>query len=64
MFQRKMSVKSCGGQILTEALLASLLMITIMLAFNKLIELKRTRAIEMREIKERVTKQNDEIFKL
>ena len=50
MSKRKMRLQPHRGQILIEALFASLLMIVIMVAFAKLIEKKRSSKMDYRNI--------------
>lgn len=50
MPRRKMHLQRHSGQILIEALFASLLMVVIMMAFAKLIEKKRATRMDYKNI--------------
>lgn len=58
MRKQKMFFQRNSGQILIEAIVASLLMVVIMVAFAKLIEKKRTNKMDYKNIQVRLEELN------
>jgi len=58
MSRSKMHLQSDSGQILIEALISSLLMVVIMVAFAKLIEKKRTNKMNYNSIQNKLEELN------
>lgn len=56
----KKILRNNGGQILIEALVASALMILVMLAFAKLLELKKTQPKPFKKVYDQVRDLNSE----
>ena len=58
MSRKKLRLYSHSGQILIEAIVVSLLMVVIMVAFAKLIEKKRTNKMDYKNIQTKLEELN------